>query len=280
MARSSSEWPSLSPGSSPLFGLLVPAYLLRDRDRVYGQQFRRRLQGMGIEEVLTAPQSPWQNPFAERLIGSIRGECLNHVLVLGERHLRRILIRYLLYYHQARTHLALDKDAPDLRPIELPLEERSCSFPKSAACTTATSAKPHSPASSVVCVPKTGVTGPRVACSLSVTHRESARTVHGRRSEHPDRPVPNPPRGRGAWSRMVMSESDEVLAKHRRLRGRDAIRQRKLRLVGSQAAFRRYASIIRPLILPRPAGSRLDRQGGSIGNPLRGKRSAAATARR
>jgi transposase InsO family protein len=74
---------------------------------------------MGIDEVLTAPHSPWQNPFAERLIGSIQRECLNHVLVLGKRHLRRILIRYFAYYHQARTHLALDKDATDLRPIEL-----------------------------------------------------------------------------------------------------------------------------------------------------------------
>src|ERR671918_479294 len=98
----------------------APAYLLRDRDQVYGQPFRHRVKGMGIEEVLTAPQSPWQNPFAERLIGSIRRECLNHVLVLGESHLRRILTRYLAYYHQARTHLALDKDAPDSRPIELP----------------------------------------------------------------------------------------------------------------------------------------------------------------
>jgi transposase InsO family protein len=75
---------------------------------------------MGIEEVLTAPQSPWQNPFAERLIGSIRRECLNHVLVLSERHLRRLLTRYFVYYHQARTHLALNKDAPDRRPVELP----------------------------------------------------------------------------------------------------------------------------------------------------------------
>ena len=98
----------------------APAYLLRDRDQVYGQPFRHRVKGMGIEEVLTAPHSPWQNPFAERLIGSIRRECLNHVLVLGERHLRRILTRYFAYYHQARTHLALDKDAPDLRPIERP----------------------------------------------------------------------------------------------------------------------------------------------------------------
>jgi putative transposase len=77
------------------------------------------VKGIGIEEVLTAPQRPWQNPFAERLIGSIRRECLNHVLVLGERHLRRILTRYFAYYHQARTHLALDKDAPDRRPIEV-----------------------------------------------------------------------------------------------------------------------------------------------------------------
>jgi putative transposase len=98
----------------------APPYLLRDRDQVYGQQFRHRVKGMGIDEVLTAPQSPWQNPFAERLIGSIRRECLNHVLVLGEGHLRRILTRYLAYYHQARTHLALDKDAPDRRPVELP----------------------------------------------------------------------------------------------------------------------------------------------------------------
>ena len=98
----------------------APAYLLHDRDRVYGQPFRHRVKGMGIGEVITAPHSPWQNPFAERLIGSIRRECLNHVLVLGERHLRRILSRYFAYYHQARTHLALDKDAPDLRPVEFP----------------------------------------------------------------------------------------------------------------------------------------------------------------
>jgi transposase InsO family protein len=98
----------------------APAYLIRDRDRVYGQPFRHRVKGMGIEEVLTAPQSPWQNPFAERLIGSIRRERLDHVLVLSERHLHRILTRYFGYYHQARTQLALDKDAPDLRPIERP----------------------------------------------------------------------------------------------------------------------------------------------------------------
>jgi transposase InsO family protein len=101
-------------------GEATPPYLLRDRDQVYGQPFRHRVKGMGIEEVLTAPHRPWQNPFAERLIGSIRRECLNHVFVLGERHLRHILTRYFAYYHQARTYLALDKDAPDLRPIQRP----------------------------------------------------------------------------------------------------------------------------------------------------------------
>jgi transposase InsO family protein len=108
----------------------APVYLLRDRDGVYGQSFRYRVKRMGIEEVLTAPQSPWQNPFAERLIGSIRRECLNHVLVLGERHLRRILTRYFAYYHRARTHLALDKDAPDVRPVELPEAGRVVPIPE------------------------------------------------------------------------------------------------------------------------------------------------------
>jgi putative transposase len=97
-----------------------PCYLLRHRDHVYGPAFRQRVKGMGIGEVLTAPSSPWQNPFVERLIGSIRGECLDHVLVLNERHLRRILACYFSYYHRARTHLALDKDAPDVRPVERP----------------------------------------------------------------------------------------------------------------------------------------------------------------
>src|SRR5467141_4313662 len=96
----------------------APSYLLRDRDQVYGEQFRHRVKGMRIEEVLTAPHSPCRVPFAERLIGSIRRECLDHVLVLGESHLRRILACYFAYYHQARTHLSLDKDTPDGRPIE------------------------------------------------------------------------------------------------------------------------------------------------------------------
>ena len=108
----------------------APAYLLRDRDQVYGEQFRHRVKGMRIEEVLTAPHSPWQNPLAERLIGSIRRECLDHVLVLRESHLRRILARYFSYYHQARTHLSLDKDAPDGRPVELPAAGRIVEIPE------------------------------------------------------------------------------------------------------------------------------------------------------
>ena len=95
----------------------APAYLLRDRDAVYGQAFRHRLKALGISEVLAAARSPWQNAFVERLIGSVRRECLDHMLVLGERHLRHILTGYFAYYHGARTHLALEKDAPDGRPV-------------------------------------------------------------------------------------------------------------------------------------------------------------------
>jgi transposase InsO family protein len=98
----------------------APAFLLRDRDQVYGDAFQHRMNGMRIREVVTAPRSPWQNPFVERLIGSVRRECLDHVLVRSERHLRRILTRYFAYYHRARTHLSLEKDAPDTRPIARP----------------------------------------------------------------------------------------------------------------------------------------------------------------
>jgi putative transposase len=88
----------------------APSYLLRDRDTIDGHAFRQRVKDMGIREVLPAPQSPWQNPFAERLIGSVRRECLDQVLVLSERHLRQVLTRYFAYYHGARTHLSLEKD--------------------------------------------------------------------------------------------------------------------------------------------------------------------------
>ncbi len=96
----------------------APKYLIRDRDGVYGRHFRNRIEGMGITEVLTAAQSPWQNPFAERLIASVRRECLNHVIVLGERHLKWILRRYFRYYLTSRTHLSLEKDAPNPRVIQ------------------------------------------------------------------------------------------------------------------------------------------------------------------
>ena len=98
----------------------APSHLLRDRDKIYGHAFRQRVKGMQIREVLTATRCPWQNPFTEWLIGSIRRECLDHALVFGEFHLRRILTRYCAYYHRARTHLALQKDAPNGRPIERP----------------------------------------------------------------------------------------------------------------------------------------------------------------
>jgi putative transposase len=95
----------------------APRWLHRDRDGVYGDVFQRRLVGMGIAEVVSAPASPWQNPYVERLIGSIRRECLDHVIVLNASHLRRVLRTYAQYYHRSRTHLGLEKDTPDHRPI-------------------------------------------------------------------------------------------------------------------------------------------------------------------
>ena len=95
----------------------APRWLHRDRDRIYGDVFQRRIAGMGIAEVVSAPASPWQNPYVERLIGSIRRECLDHVIVLNEAHLRRMLSLYSRYYHRSRTHLGLEKDTPDPRPV-------------------------------------------------------------------------------------------------------------------------------------------------------------------
>lgn len=89
-----------------------PAYLLRDRDAIYGADFQRRVERMGIRQIVIAPRAPWQNPCAERLIGSIRRECLDLVLVLNERHLRRLLRTYLAYYNTARPHQSLDNDSP------------------------------------------------------------------------------------------------------------------------------------------------------------------------
>jgi putative transposase len=98
----------------------APRYLLRDRDCIYGTSFRQRVRHMGIEEVVIAPRSPWQNPYVERLIGSIRRDCLDHVIVLHERHLRRLLAGYFQYYHNWRTHLALDMDCTLPRLVQQP----------------------------------------------------------------------------------------------------------------------------------------------------------------
>ena len=95
-------------------------YLLRDRDAIYGGDLVAMTKGLGMEEVITAPRSPWQNPYVERLIGSVRRECLNHVIVWKERSLRRTLQSYFAYYQRSRTHLALAKDAPESRVVEKP----------------------------------------------------------------------------------------------------------------------------------------------------------------
>ena len=94
-----------------------PKYLLRDRDRVYGDTFMSRIRAMGIRDRPTAARSPWQNGYRERAIGSIRRDCLDHVIVLGERHLLHLLRCYASYYNRSRTHLSLNKDAPTRRPV-------------------------------------------------------------------------------------------------------------------------------------------------------------------
>jgi transposase InsO family protein len=96
----------------------LPRYLLRDRDAIFGSAFRRQVRDLGIQEVLCTPRSPWQRAYVERMIGSVRRECLDHVLVFHETSLRRILRSYLDYYHRSRTHLSLGKDSPEPRSIQ------------------------------------------------------------------------------------------------------------------------------------------------------------------
>jgi putative transposase len=108
----------------------APSYMIRDRDSIYGADFVARIKGMGIDDTPTAPRSPWQNPFVERLIGSIRRDCLDHVVVLGERHLRNILGSYFEYYHESRTHLSLGKDAPAGREVESTVTGNVVAFPR------------------------------------------------------------------------------------------------------------------------------------------------------
>jgi putative transposase len=108
----------------------APKYLLRDRDGIYGDYFRKRVAGMGIEEVITAARSPWQNPFVERLFGSVRRECLDHMIILNEDHLRRILREYFDYYHHVRPHQALERNSPTPREVESPTKGKVVSIPR------------------------------------------------------------------------------------------------------------------------------------------------------
>ena len=109
---------------------IAPRYLLRDRDSIYGEEFRSRVGGMGIEEVITTARSPWQNPYAERLIGSIRRECVDHLIVYNERQLRRILREYFGYYNEVRPHQSFERNAPVAREIEPPAKGKIISLPQ------------------------------------------------------------------------------------------------------------------------------------------------------
>lgn len=97
-----------------------PRFLLRDNDAIYGKLFRQKVAALGLAEVTTALRSPWQNPYVERVIGSIRRDCLDHTIIIGERHLRRVVANYVRYYNRSRTHLSLEKDAPVSRPVHGP----------------------------------------------------------------------------------------------------------------------------------------------------------------
>ncbi len=98
----------------------APRYLLRDRDRIFGAEFVEQVKAMGIKQVLSAPRSPWQRAYVERVIGTLRRECLDHVIAFGEGSLYRHLRNFMVYYHQSRTHLALQKDSPEPRAIQAP----------------------------------------------------------------------------------------------------------------------------------------------------------------
>jgi len=96
----------------------APRYLIRDRDGIYGLECERRIDSLGIEQVRISPRSPWQNSYVERVIGSMRRECLDHMIIFNARHLRRMLKVYLDYYHRSRTHFGLGKDCPETREVE------------------------------------------------------------------------------------------------------------------------------------------------------------------
>ena len=107
----------------------APKYLIRDRDGIYGKRFRRRVRSLGIKEVVVGSRSPWQNPYCERVIGTLRRECLDNVIVLHERHLRSVLRSYIDFYHQWRVHQSLEMDTPDQRPVQPPTCGKVVEFP-------------------------------------------------------------------------------------------------------------------------------------------------------
>jgi transposase InsO family protein len=107
-----------------------PRYLLRDRDGIYGDYFQQRVSNMGIRQILISPRSPWQNPYAERVIGSFRRECLNHVIVLSESHLRRVLRGYVAYYNDSPPHMSLSGNSPMGRDVEPPSKGQVVAIPQ------------------------------------------------------------------------------------------------------------------------------------------------------
>ena len=108
----------------------APRYLLRDRDGIFGQDFVDVVKAMGIKQVLSPPRSPWQRAYVERVIGTLRRECLDHMIVFNQRGLHRHVAEFLDYYHRHRTHLALEKDSPEPRPVQLPEAGRIVSVPR------------------------------------------------------------------------------------------------------------------------------------------------------
>jgi hypothetical protein len=142
----------------------APKYLLRDRDAIYGDVFVRRARGLGIREILIAPRAPWQNPFAERVNGSIRRECLDHVIVFHERHLRRLLRSYLAYYNATRPHQSLHNGSP-IGEVQMPRAGASLRSRRSAAFITGIIAPPECCA--IQRLRATPVRGRRLSCFLS-----------------------------------------------------------------------------------------------------------------
>jgi transposase InsO family protein len=107
----------------------APSYLIRDGDGIYGERVSRRIESLGIDEVVTAPASPWQNAYVGRVIGTLRRELFDHVIVLNERHLRRLMSSFLHYYPLWRTHQSLGRDAPDSRPVRATEPRNVVEFP-------------------------------------------------------------------------------------------------------------------------------------------------------